>query len=148
MVMDKKNSGQNGFTLIEVLVSIILFFIVLTTFMSFFTQSAFFSNKNEQKLGTIQIAQKVIKLVENTVTKQDLYSAGITDNYGNILNGVYHLNNTTAIEDLLNQSLNTNFIVNADISNDKTDNLILFKVTVQDSSDANNKSVSYTYIRR
>ncbi|MDP4084546.1 MAG: type II secretion system protein [Bacillota bacterium] len=146
--MDQENRCQHGFTLIEVLVSIILLFIVLTSFMGFFTQSAFFSNKNEQKLGTIQTAQKVIKLVDNTVSKQDLYAAGITDTDGNVLTGVYHLYSTANIEDLLNQSLNTNFNIIADISNDKTDNLILFKVTVQDSSDSNNKSVSYTYIRR
>jgi prepilin-type N-terminal cleavage/methylation domain-containing protein len=55
---------QDGFTLLEVLVSVVLLFIVLTSFFSFFSQSLIFSGKNEEDLVAFNLARKTLKIVE------------------------------------------------------------------------------------
>jgi prepilin-type N-terminal cleavage/methylation domain-containing protein len=62
--MLKRNSKQDGFTLIEVLVSIVILSIILTTLFSFFGQSLLFSGKNEEKLVAYNLASKTLKVVE------------------------------------------------------------------------------------
>lgn len=78
----KKINNQAGFTLIEVLVSIVILSIVLTTFFSFFSQSLIFSGKNEEKLVAYNLASKTLKIVElrynnklsSTQSKIEIYS--------------------------------------------------------------------------
>lgn len=62
--MLKGINKQDGFTLIEVLVSIVILSIILTTFFSFFSQSLIFSGKNEEKLVAYNLASKTLKIVE------------------------------------------------------------------------------------
>jgi prepilin-type N-terminal cleavage/methylation domain-containing protein len=50
--------SQEGLTLIEVLVSIVMLSIILISFIGVFTQSAQFNNKNRQKLGTIDTSRE------------------------------------------------------------------------------------------
>jgi prepilin-type N-terminal cleavage/methylation domain-containing protein len=64
MSMLKKHLKQDGLTLIEVLVSIVILSIILTTFFSFFGQSLIFSGKNEEKLVAYNLASKTLKIVE------------------------------------------------------------------------------------
>jgi prepilin-type N-terminal cleavage/methylation domain-containing protein len=64
MSMLKKHLKQDGLTLIEVLVSIVILSIILTTFFSFFSQSLVFSGKNEEKLIAYNLASKTLKIVE------------------------------------------------------------------------------------
>lgn len=145
--MSKNGEKQNGFTLIEVLLSIILLFIILTSFMGFFTQSALFSKKNEQKLGTIQSAQKVINLVEMNVTKQILENDMIIDSNGNVLNNTCLLTKAE-IENYIDDTIDPNFDASAVITNNSSENLILFKISIQDLKKPDNISETYTYIRR
>lgn len=76
---------QDGFTLVEVLVSIVILSIVLTTFFSFFGQSLVFSGKNEEKLVAYNLAEKTMRIVESnyknkllaTQTKIEISSTNI-----------------------------------------------------------------------
>jgi prepilin-type N-terminal cleavage/methylation domain-containing protein len=61
-----RNKNENGFTLIEVLVSIVILFIILITFFSFFGQSLKFSGKNEEQLVSYNLASKTLRIIENT----------------------------------------------------------------------------------
>jgi prepilin-type N-terminal cleavage/methylation domain-containing protein len=65
VAMKKHKWKQEGFTLVEVLVSIVILSIVLTTFFSFFGQSLVFSGKNEEKLVAYNLAEKTMRIVES-----------------------------------------------------------------------------------
>jgi prepilin-type N-terminal cleavage/methylation domain-containing protein len=88
MSMLKKHLKQDGLTLIEVLVSIVILSIILTTFFSFFSQSMVFSGKNEEKLVAYNLASKTLRVVEekykNTLqTDLNIISSSVlcTDNF-------------------------------------------------------------------
>jgi prepilin-type N-terminal cleavage/methylation domain-containing protein len=147
MIMSKKCRNQQGFTLIEVLLSIILLFIILTSFIGFFTQSALFSNKNEQKFGTMQTAQKVINLIEMDVTKQILQNDLIVDSAGNVINGIHNLSKSQ-IENYIDDTIDPNFDASAVLTNNSSENLIQVKLTIKDLKNPGNISETYTYIRR
>ncbi|MEH6947676.1 type II secretion system protein [Bacillus sp. JJ634] len=59
--------NNNGFTLIEVLASITILGIVLTVFLSFFSNSMTFSVKAEDKLTAINLAEKELYDVTNSI---------------------------------------------------------------------------------
>jgi prepilin-type N-terminal cleavage/methylation domain-containing protein len=60
--MDRK--AESGFTLLEVLASIVILGIILTTFFSFFSQSLLFSAKNEEDLQAINLARKTLVVLQ------------------------------------------------------------------------------------
>ncbi|WP_179295622.1 type IV pilus modification PilV family protein [Bacillus sp. FJAT-45350] len=60
----RKLFTQKGFTLLEVLASVVILTIVLTTFFSFFSQSLVFSNKNGDRIVAYNLAQKTLRIVE------------------------------------------------------------------------------------
>lgn len=55
---------QDGITLIEVLTSIVLLFIILTSLFTFFNNSLVFSEKNEEELVAFNLASKTLEVVE------------------------------------------------------------------------------------
>ncbi|MFJ8245679.1 prepilin-type N-terminal cleavage/methylation domain-containing protein [Peribacillus asahii] len=59
--------NHNGFTLIEVLASITILGIVLTVFLSFFSNSMTFSVKAEDRLTAINLAEKELHDVTNSI---------------------------------------------------------------------------------
>ena len=59
--------NHNGFTLIEVLASITILGIVLTVFLSFFSNSMTFSVKAEDKLTAINLAEKELHDLTNSI---------------------------------------------------------------------------------
>jgi prepilin-type N-terminal cleavage/methylation domain-containing protein len=60
--MDRK--AESGFTLVEVLASIVILGIILTTFFGFFSQSLLFSSKNEEDLQAINLARKTLVVLQ------------------------------------------------------------------------------------
>ncbi|MFK9091287.1 type II secretion system protein J [Bacillus salipaludis] len=145
--MKENFKSQQGLTLIEVLVSIVLLAIILTSFMGFFTQSALFTNQNEQKLDTMQTAQKIINMIEVDLTKQDLLDNSFIDASGNVLNKPKTLS-AADINQLLDDTIATNYNFSAIITNNSSENLIMFKIIVEDPKNKGSKSETYTYIRR
>ncbi|MEH7439882.1 prepilin-type N-terminal cleavage/methylation domain-containing protein [Neobacillus drentensis] len=143
--MEDRFQSQKGLTLVEVLVSIVLLAIILTCFISLFTQSVLFTKNNDQKLDTMQTAQKIVNLVEIGITKQDLI-----DNF--IINSSEQVIKTpltkTEIEALIDDTIDPRYDVKMEISKNSSQNLIMFKIIVQDPISAGNKSETYTYIRR
>lgn len=59
-----KTNAQAGLTLLEVLASIVIVGLIVTTFFGFFSQSMLFSSKNEEDLQAINIARKVLVVVQ------------------------------------------------------------------------------------
>ncbi|USK69386.1 type II secretion system protein [Peribacillus asahii] len=59
--------NNNGFTLIEVLASIAILGIVLTVFLSFFSNSMTFSVKTEDTLTAINLAEKELHDLTNSI---------------------------------------------------------------------------------
>lgn len=132
---------QKGFTLLEVLISIILLFIVLTSFMGFFTQSAMFNKKNEQKLGTLQMAQKYINLIEDKVSLSDVSSIPRNTQLDKNIVDQLILKNPS-------QTVDCPYNVKGFITNNTPRNLTQFKVIIEDKQDPKNNSSTYTYIRK
>jgi prepilin-type N-terminal cleavage/methylation domain-containing protein len=63
-IMGKFLKNQQGLTLIEVLVSITLLGIVLTSFLSFFNQAYSYTKKNQDKTVGINVARNVLYYIE------------------------------------------------------------------------------------
>jgi hypothetical protein len=81
------------------------------------------------------------------VTKQILQDDMIIGPTGNVINGTQSLTKDK-IENYIDDTIDHNFDVNAVITNNSSENLILFKISVQDLKDPGNISETYTYIRR
>ncbi|MBS8265086.1 prepilin-type N-terminal cleavage/methylation domain-containing protein [Mesobacillus boroniphilus] len=139
-VMVKKSYNQKGMTLIEVLLSIVIISIILTSFAGFFSQSAIFIKKNENKLSTSQTAQKIVNLIEVNVTKNKLA------NFSGCTNSECTLDNT-GVELLTNKTVGNSFSISAKFEK-SVENLILVKVSVADNSNPDSFSETFTYIRR
>ncbi|SFB16357.1 MULTISPECIES: prepilin-type N-terminal cleavage/methylation domain-containing protein [unclassified Bacillus (in: firmicutes)] len=145
--------NERGFTLIEVLLSIILLFIIMTSFMGFFTQSTIFNKKNEQKLDYTQTAQTVINLVEENITRSELEK---DNDIKTIFSSPFTPKSIdkTALEKFFSKKSSTPFIQNnpnqilATFSYINETGLIQVKVMVADPSNPNHKSETYTYIRK
>ncbi|MBD8068857.1 prepilin-type N-terminal cleavage/methylation domain-containing protein [Bacillus sp. PS06] len=57
--------NQKGLTLIELLASIVIISIIIISFLSVFSQFFIFSNKQEDKLTVINLAEKVLSDVKD-----------------------------------------------------------------------------------
>lgn len=55
---------QEGLTLVELLVSLVLISIILITFFGFFSQTTLFSGKNGEKLVASNLATRTLKIIE------------------------------------------------------------------------------------
>lgn len=143
--MKENFHSQKGLTLVEVLVSIVLLAIIITSFIGFFTQSAQFTKKNEQKLDTMQTAQKIVNLVEIEITKQDLIDNLIINSSEQVIKTSL---TKTEIEGLIDDTIDPRYDVNVEISKNSSQNLIMFKIIVRDPKSSGSKSETYTYIRR
>lgn len=143
MIMNNKCKNNKGFTLLEVLLSIVLLFIISTSFIGFFTQSAMFTQKNKEKLNAVQIAQKYINLVEQYVKKNDLNSYDLSK----------PLDESEIDKILSAHSIHlekSSFKISAKVTpadKDLSSNLVQFKIIVQDPDEPNNESETYTYLR-
>lgn len=137
--MGKKLDNQNGLTLLEVLLSIVLLTIVLTSFAGFFSQSAMFVKKNEEKLSTSQTAQRIVNLIEVNITKNDLTPA-LCPEFNCVLD-------ENGLEIISGQQISSVYNISADFTASVED-LIKVKVTITDNDDPESSSETFTYIRR
>lgn len=75
-VMKKYLFKQDGLSLIEVLASVVLVTIVLTTFFSYFIQASTFSSKNEEKLVAYNLTSQTLSIIkdsfQNTLPQNDI----------------------------------------------------------------------------
>jgi prepilin-type N-terminal cleavage/methylation domain-containing protein len=136
----KKLYDQRGLTLLEVLLSIVILTIVLTSFAGFFSQSALFVKKNGEKLSTSQTAQQVVNLIEIHISKSRLQTKSDCADLDCELN-------KEAIEALSGQNINSTYTISA-IFTPGEENLIKTKVTIIDNDDPESSSETFTYIRR
>ncbi len=80
---------NNGFTLLEILLTLVILSIILLSFMSFFSQSSLFTQKNNEKLTAINLAQETIVTIKNQSVyfqKVVKYTTGFPDPDKTILN--------------------------------------------------------------
>lgn len=138
--MGKKLHNQKGLTLVEVLLSIVLLTIVLTSFAGFFSQSAMFVKKNEEKLSTSQTAQQIVNLIEVNLSRSQLTAnAECADFICTV--------DETALEALTGQTINSLYNISADFTG-SIEGLVKVKVTIMDNDDPESSSETFTYIRR
>lgn len=138
--MGIKFDNQNGLTLLEVLVSIVILTIVLTSFAGFFSQSALFVKKNEEKLSTSQTAQQIVNLIEVNISKSRLQTISECADSNCTLND-------EGLETLSGQTINSTYTISA-LFTPGEENLIKVKVTIIDNDDPESSSETFTYIRR
>lgn len=77
-------NNQKGTTLVEVLLSIVILTIVLTSIMNFFPQMGMINKQNENKTQAISLAKKVLIEEWQTIYIKDQFSEWVKDN-NNIL---------------------------------------------------------------
>jgi len=135
-----KLDEEKGLTLVEVLLSIILLVIVLTSFASFFTQSAMFVKKNEDKLNTSQTAQQIVNQIEVSLSKNDVKTSSACGALPCIVEK-HELSN------LLGSPIASSFNISAEFA-DSVEGLIRVKVSVKDVNNPESSSETFTYIRR
>ncbi|MBW8350214.1 type II secretion system GspH family protein [Bacillus sp. IITD106] len=63
--MMKNVFNNKGLTLIELLASIVILSIVIVSFLHFFSQAMLFTGKAEDRMTSINIAEKVLQSVKN-----------------------------------------------------------------------------------
>ncbi|WP_223702915.1 type IV pilus modification PilV family protein [Sutcliffiella deserti] len=61
-----KVSDDRGFSLLEVLVSIVILSVIILSFLSFFSQAMFFSVREEDNLIGVNIAERILYNVEKS----------------------------------------------------------------------------------
>ncbi len=118
-------SWNKGFTLVEILVTLVILSIILLSFMSFFSQSSLFTQKNNEKLTAINLAQETIVSIKNQPVlfqKAVNYRTGFSDPEKTVLNV-----NSLGI---FNQQ--PNFRLGLDIAKDDTYNLYKIHVQIYD----------------
>ncbi|TYS68930.1 prepilin-type N-terminal cleavage/methylation domain-containing protein [Sutcliffiella horikoshii] len=71
----EKINNDSGFTLLEVLVSIVILSIIILTFLSFFSQALLFSVKEEDNLVGVNISERILYYVEGSSTIESVLSA-------------------------------------------------------------------------
>lgn len=140
--MGIKFDNQKGMTLLEVLLSIVILTIILTSFAGFFSQSALFVKKNEEKLNTFQTAQQIVNIIEDKFTKQLLLEKNPPD-----VNGKFPNLDKNEIIQLSGYSINTPYDISASFLKG-VEGLIQVKVTVSEPEHPENYSETFTYIRR
>jgi len=64
--IDQKIHNQKGLTLIEILVSIVILGIIFTGMLGFFSQTVKFSSYNENKITSINLAEKMLSEYKTT----------------------------------------------------------------------------------
>lgn len=138
--MGIKSVNEKGLTLLEVLLSIVLLFIVLTSFASFFTQSAIFIKKNEEKLSTSQTAQQIVNLIEVNLTHSILETNSDCMN----LNCTLDKDELSSLSD---HPISSTYDISADFT-DSVEGLVQVKITVTDLANPDSSSETFTYIRR
>jgi prepilin-type N-terminal cleavage/methylation domain-containing protein len=138
--LGKKLHNQKGLTLLEVLLSIVILTIVLTSFAGFFSQSALFVKKNEEKLSTSQTAQQIVNLIEVNISNSMLKTiTECTDSDCTLdKNGLVALSG---------QSINSTYTISA-IFTPGEEKLTKVKVIIFDNDDPESSSETFTYIRR
>jgi prepilin-type N-terminal cleavage/methylation domain-containing protein len=142
-VLGKKLDNQDGLTLLEVLLSIVILTIILTSFAGFFSQSAMFVKKNEEKLNTSQTAQQIVNLIEVNVTKNTLSVYGCNDPFTDPKCSL----NELGIETLTANTIDTTYNLSAKFSKGE-EGLVKVKVEVIDPDNPESSSETFTYIRR
>ncbi|WP_053367291.1 type IV pilus modification PilV family protein [Bacillus sp. FJAT-27245] len=147
--MKKFCQKQGGFTLLEVLLSIVLLSIVLTSFLGFFTQSALFTNRNEEKLSALQTAQKVVALIDMNTTVARLKAENVVGADGKVVSPGIVYDEKANFSRLFNFEVNTSFKVTLQFTDGpENSRLVQCKVTVTDGKvPPAAKSETFTYIR-
>jgi prepilin-type N-terminal cleavage/methylation domain-containing protein len=141
----KNLSNKRGFTLIEILVSVVLLFLVLTIFMGIFSQSALFQKNNELKLSVSQTAQKVVTLVDLNINKKKLLDASIIDAN---LSGTIS-NTDPRFSALIEAQINDPYSISITFNKLIIENITFIKATVMvsDNSKIKTESTTYTFIK-
>lgn len=131
---------QNGFTLMEVLVSIVLVTIILTTFFSFFSQTVFVSGKNEDKLVALNLATNTLNIISEKYNNHPIPTTITCGDFPTeLVNSLY-------TNSCFFKKNNKNYYPEVTLSKDKDfANLTIIHVKIYNSENNNRKLLSETY---
>lgn len=145
--------NQKGFTLLELLLSILILTIILVSFMTFFSQSSLFIKKNDEKFNAANTAQYVINMLqEKEKDKKDkkefiILPESIKNKINNGQIGII-TNNTEEFRSIFDQELESNFKITLQFKKRvEINSLIEVKLFVSNIENKRDEAVTYTYIR-
>ena len=73
--------NENGMTLLELLLSMAILLIIFTVFFQFFSQTALFTMKNEEKIKAINIARETISEIKELSDKDAIIEKKLNEQY-------------------------------------------------------------------
>lgn len=151
--------NNQGFTLIEIIASIFLIGLILTSFFTIFIQSSQYSNNNEDKLHVTNFTRDLSNRIE-TITIEDLIKKGVIKESQIIgdFSPITLPNSTTTTEELLTllQINDSNYDVKLELrpgpktkESSKTSLIeVTIHVSTKQSTGINTSSKTFTYIGR
>jgi type II secretory pathway pseudopilin PulG len=151
-------SNQHGITLLEILLSIVLLFIILTTFMGFFTQSALFQKNNEDKLAVSNASQKVVSLIEMNASIASLEATIMIPAFEvsepSTTRKLYRLSNTnpshkSVLSTLIGSEIDSPYNISLEFEKFEKEGISFIQVTVTviHPTKIKTESVTYTFIK-
>ncbi|WP_057771780.1 type IV pilus modification PilV family protein [Cytobacillus dafuensis] len=139
--------NQKGITLLEVLLSMLILSIILVSFFSFFSQSAVFIKKNDDKLSAVNTAQMVLNILQENEKKNTLYLPQSVLEDVNSGKSSIITNEMDEFSTLLNQDIQSSFKISLEFK-EGYEKLIQVKIMVSDPKNNKNEAKTYTYISR
>ncbi len=79
--MENHIQNENGMTLLELLLSMAILLIIFTVFFQFFSQTALFTMKNEEKIKAINIARETISEIKELSDKDAIIEKKLNEQY-------------------------------------------------------------------
>jgi prepilin-type N-terminal cleavage/methylation domain-containing protein len=137
--LNDKGNFQKGFTLIEVLVSIVILVIVLTGVFPLIIQSSIFANKNKEEITATSLAQEALTTIQ---TAYELDKENVDRNIKEKL----RLNDDWTYEDYPDFTLQYIIADDKDMPHLQGLNLSLVRVSIKSSTDPG--SETYGYIKK
>ncbi|SDM79847.1 hypothetical protein SAMN05518871_102262 [Psychrobacillus sp. OK028] len=150
--MFSKIKNTSGFTLVEILASVILLTVVISFFLSIFPQMSNMNNRNGENLDSANVAKEVLVLVKENYSIDN----STLNLEGSILNFTIAENNSNSliVKGTYDTLSNKKFFIELEInktgaiSNSTIDNLYQVKIKVKNSHENTNAlATTYGYIR-
>ena len=140
--MENHIQNENGMTLLELLLSMAILLIIFTVFFQFFSQTALFTMKNEEKVKAINIARETISEIKELSDKDVIIEKKLKEQY------VFQQTIQCAeMYTKYNQEFNIN-ICFEDGDKDLPKKLVKVTVSVQHQVDRLAHTETFTYVNR
>lgn len=103
----KQNYNQNGFSLVEVLLAIVILALVATPILQIFVSSMNISNDSRRFLGATEIGQAVLEQLNSTTVDDD---SALREQLGNAATNIHFMGANYAVLPISPPSSHSNFV--------------------------------------